>query len=108
MSNRLEIIGLCGVARSGKDTAAKCLELDHGFMRVALGDGLRGAFWAIDGPSWELTKELELAGVTSRWGLQTLGTEAREALTIGGAHRYLWIDLLLVGIRYLAFHHPRP
>lgn len=108
MSERLEIIGLTGLARSGKDTAAGILAAEYGFTRVGFGDGVRDAFRSIDGPTWELGKDLEQAGKSSRWALQVLGTEAREVLKLGGGYRYLWIDTLLCKVRYLAFHHPKP
>lgn len=37
----MKIVGLTGVAGSGKDTAAELLVRDHGFVRVALADGMK-------------------------------------------------------------------
>jgi hypothetical protein len=42
---RRQILGFCGVARSGKDTAAQALE---GFTRIAFADGVREALLALD------------------------------------------------------------
>lgn len=101
---RLIVIGITGLARSGKDTIAGILCQRFGFTRVALADGLRSAFRDLDGPTWELTKGLESAGRTSRWALQQLGTEARRAANAPN----LWIDLLATKIAYLSAIHPSP
>ena len=108
MSDKLLIVGLCGLARSGKDTAARYLCVDHGFTRLGLADGVRSAFRDLDGPTGELTKELEAASLTQRWALQRLGTDARESLTLGKAYRYLWVDVLMCKIQYLGMIHPTP
>lgn len=100
----LLIIGIAGVARSGKDTIARHLVEHHGFTRVALADSLRALLAEMDGSTWELRKEYEAAGKTSRWALQTLGTECREALP--EATDSLWCLVALSKIRFLAEHMP--
>jgi hypothetical protein len=102
MSERLIVIGLCGEARSGKDTVAQHLVHEFGFTRIGLADGVRSAFADIDGPTWEARKELEAAGKTNRWAAQTLGTECREFV---GCDTH-WIDHALIKINYLARQHP--
>lgn len=102
MNKRLVVVGVAGLARSGKDTIASILCLRHGFTRVALADGVRSAFDDIDGPTWELRKELEAAGQPCRRSLQLLGTECREDV----GHPRLWIGLLLAKIAYLHRYHP--
>ncbi len=97
----LIVIGICGKARSGKDTVAQHLVNEHGFFRVALADGIRSAFSDLDGPTWELRKELEAAGKTGRWALQTLGTECRQATH----NSEIWVDTALAKINYLWMHH---
>lgn len=104
MSNRLIIVGLCGAARSGKDTVAAHLVHEFGFTRIGLADGVRSAFRDIDGLTWERTKELEAAGKTTRWALQTLGTECREDLAKDSDDAH-WVDHLLIKIRYLSYYH---
>jgi hypothetical protein len=44
----VEIIGLSGYARSGKDTAAAVLVEEFGFTRVAFADKLREVLYALD------------------------------------------------------------
>lgn len=102
MSERLIVVGLTGVAGSGKDTVAGILANRHGFFRIALADGLRAAFRDIDGITWGLTKELEKAGRTSRWALQQMGSEAREK--IAGAAAELW-DEPYTGLGHAAEAH---
>lgn len=104
MSNQMIVIGITGVARSGKDTIARILCSRFGFTRIALADGVRSAFRDLDGPTWELTKNLEAAGKTARWALQTLGTECRVDTGSGD----LWNRLLLTKIAYLRRYHPVP
>lgn len=42
------LIGLTGLARSGKDTVGSHLVAEHGYTRVAFGDGVREAALALD------------------------------------------------------------
>lgn len=44
----MEIIGLSGFARSGKDEAAKVLVEEFGFTRIAFADKLREVLYALD------------------------------------------------------------
>lgn len=44
----MEVIGLSGYARSGKDEAAKILVNEYGFKRVAFADKLREVLYALD------------------------------------------------------------
>ena len=104
MNNNLIVVGITGVARSGKDTIAQILCSRFGFTRIALADGLRSAFRDLDGPTWELTKDLESSGQSTRWALQTLGSECRRDIRC----QRLWIHLLLAKIRYLHKYHPAP
>lgn len=113
----MEIIGLSGYARSGKDEAAKILVEEFGFTRVAFADKLREVLYALDpivAPSkeryfvgskvvvtlqevidvygWDKYKESEY-GPEIRRLLQRLGTEAgRQALW-----DTIWIDATLTG-----------
>ena len=41
------VVGLCGLAQSGKDTAAGAL-IEDGFIRLAFADALRDAVYALD------------------------------------------------------------
>ena len=61
----LHVIGITGKARSGKDSAA-CVLGCEGFKRIALADALREQFAGLNGPTWELTKDLDAAGVSHR------------------------------------------
>ncbi len=113
MDTRLIVVGITGVARSGKDTIAQTLCTRFGFTRIALADGVRSAFRALDGLSGELTKELEADESTTRWALQKIGTEAREdtadLLRIGDdieLANVIWIHLLMIKLMYLHRYHP--
>lgn len=128
MTEPLVVVGITGVARSGKDTLAGLLCHRDGFFRVALGDAVRSAIRDMDGPTWAITKELEAAGKNTRWGCQKVGGDARErvadlircAVEDGdtpddecswsagiGANR-CWSYLACVKIAYLATIHPVP
>lgn len=48
MTPKPRLIGLCGYARSGKDTAAEYLAAEHGYERRAFADKLRALAEAID------------------------------------------------------------
>lgn len=101
---RLVVIGITGKARAGKDRSASALAYHRDCFRVALADGVRSAVRDMDGPGWELTKELAAVGKSARWALQTLGTEARLDANAPG----LWIQLVAAKIRYLSHYHPVP
>lgn len=115
----MEIIGLSGYARSGKDEAAKVLVEEFGFKRVAFADKLREVLYALnpiievdahsDGEGgirkvrsylqdlineygWHGYKETRF-GPEIRRLLQRLGTEAgRQTLWDS-----IWIDAALTG-----------
>lgn len=116
------VLGLAGYAQSGKDTFARFLVEDHGFVRVAFADTLRDMLYALNpavrglsgewldlqelidgsewfsGIGWERAK-LETPDV--RGMLQRLGTEAgREILG-----QNIWVDTamkkLTPGRRYV-------
>lgn len=114
----MEIIGLSGYARSGKDEAAKVLVQDYGFIQVAFADKLRDVLYAlnpivserdrditgryekyinvqdvIDHYGWTGYKETSYGNEIRRL-LQRLGTEAgRQTLWDS-----IWIDAALTGI----------
>lgn len=78
----MNIIGLSGVARSGKDTVADVLVREHGFVKVALADEMKRMVWRLwpDLTSDDLwgpseNRERPLGSGTLRMALQTLGTE---------------------------------
>lgn len=123
MRERLIVVGITGVAGSGKDTVAGMLAHRFGFFRIALADGVRAAFRDIDGITWGLTKELEKAGKTSRWALQNMGSQARETVARAAdcaeesshdglvAERCVnkfWCYLAATKIAYLDRIHPSP
>jgi hypothetical protein len=110
----MEIFGLSGYARSGKDEAAKILVEEFGFTRVAFADKLREVLYAlnpivdvdaarmrktlyyvqdvIDSYGWNGYKESPF-GPEIRRLLQRLGTEAgRETLWDS-----IWVDAALTG-----------
>ena len=107
----MEIIGLSGFARPGKDEAAKVLVEEFGFTQVAFADKLREMLYQLnpivgDGPfgldyvqtiidmyGWDGYKETEY-GPEIRRLLQRLGTEAgRKTLWDS-----IWIDAAFAGL----------
>ena len=116
----MEIIGLSGYARSGKDEAAKVLVEEFGFTRVAFADKLRDFLYAlnpmveqqhilthsldydskvirvrdvVDAVGWEGYKQTAF-GTEIRGLLQRLGTEAgRETMWDS-----IWIDAAFAGL----------
>lgn len=79
----MKLIGLTGKARSGKDSVAKMLTLQHGYIRTSFADPLKAAAQHIFGLSYRQTwcddvKEVEIPrwGMTPRRIFQLLGTEA--------------------------------
>lgn len=104
----MEIIGLSGYARSGKDAAANILVDEFGFKRVAFADKLREVVYQLnpivafkfDGPvyvqqvidtyGWDKYKASEY-GPEVRRLLQRMGTEAGR-LTMWDS---IWIDTAL-------------
>lgn len=113
----MEIIGLSGFARTGKDEVAKILVEEHGFTRIAFADKLREVLYAlnpivserdrdiagryekyikvqdvIDQYGWNGYKETPY-GAEIRRLLQRLGTEAgRQSLWDS-----IWIDAAFAG-----------
>lgn len=92
------VIGVCGRARTGKDTAAEAiLRMGGGAYRYSFADPLRAmvrAGWGVDAgdPYWQRHKEepvSEFCGRSLRHVLQTLGTEwGREHI-----HPDAWVRL---------------
>lgn len=78
----MKLIGITGKARSGKDTAARHLVMDHDFVRLAFADPLKMAAQEMFGLTAEQTWADELKEIViERWGktprqiFQLLGTE---------------------------------
>jgi len=92
----MRLIGLTGPAGSGKDTVARLLCEQHGFVQMAFADPLRAMLKAGLGLTDEELhrrdlKEapLEWLGKSPRQLLQTLGTEwGRQHV-----HPHLWLEL---------------
>jgi len=90
-----KIIGITGLAGSGKSTIADILEFDFGFVRVKMAGPLKSMLRAIGLGDAEIEGDLKtkpcalLGGVTPRHAMQTLGTEwGRNCI-----HPNLWVDL---------------
>lgn len=93
----MKIIGITGLAGSGKDTIADHLILKHGFVRYGFSDPLKAMLDVIgvDCRTRE-TKEVpdSLLGVSPRRMMQTLGTEWGRSL-----HPDFWLLLADVAVR---------
>ena len=95
------VIGLCGLAGSGKSTAARYLVEHHGFVRrpfAALLKGMLRTLLHAQGVPSEVVERMvdgdlkeapspHLGGATPRRAMQTLGTEWGRALTPN-----LWVE----------------
>lgn len=102
------VIGLTGLARSGKDTVGAMLVARHGFTRVSFADGVREAALALDplikipsGDTVRLSHVVDFYGWDEakaipevRRTLQRIGSEA--GWMIHGQN--LWIDLAVTKI----------
>jgi dephospho-CoA kinase len=91
----LRIIGLTGVARSGKDSVAAVIQGRLGWHRESFARPIREFVAGLLGltlEELEIHKEkpmLSLSGVTPRQMMQTLGTEWGRSI-----HPHLWIRAL--------------
>lgn len=95
----MKIVGLMGVAGSGKDTVGDMLVIRHGFVKIALADPMKRALaewfgWGTDrlwGPSEKRNEpDPVFGGLSARRALQFLGTEIGREL-----YRDVWIDCAL-------------
>lgn len=99
----MKIIGITGLARSGKDTLAEYLVNDHGFIKLSFAAPIRAFVADItglpvsameDGPEKEQPLDW-LNGQTPRRLMQTVGTEwGREMID-----RDLWVKVVAQKIR---------
>ncbi len=85
------VIGISGIAESGKSSLADILHAVYGYRKIELGDGPKAAFKDLDGPTLEISKS-----IASRRPIQLLGTEMRQELGIPDH----WIDYAKIKINY--------
>ncbi len=106
-TRRVQILLLVGPAQAGKTTIAQHLQMNHGFIRVRNADVLKDMLKVmglthaqVDG--CEKTVPLDiLGGKTTRYAMQTLGTEWRDMI-----HRRLWSNILYERIRVMSLGVP--
>lgn len=98
------IIGICGVARSGKSVSAAILQNKLGFKEHSFAAPIREFVWKlldVDAATFETIKDKPhplLSGKTPRYAMQTLGTEwGRDTIS-----QTLWIDVCI----HKAKNHP--
>jgi hypothetical protein len=105
------IIGLCGYAQSGKDTAADLLA-QYGFERRAFADALREVVYRIDPlipiPADSLDGTYRLQHIVDGWGwdfAKTAYPEVRRLLQVTGTEAVrqvlgesIWVDHIMDGI----------
>ncbi len=102
------IVGLSGLAGSGKDTVADILVRDHGFAKIAFADPMKRAVhdwfdWnaaRLWGPSENRNApDATYGGLTARKALQFLGTEIGREL-----YKDVWVEYgLRVAKRLMAY-----
>ena len=87
----MEIIGLSGYARSGKDEAAKVLVEEYGFVRVAFADKLREFLYALNPiVSFKGWKVKQKAG-QSHWRWETAQSGPETYVTVQNViDTYTW------------------
>jgi hypothetical protein len=102
--SKLTIVGICGEARAGKDEVAKHLVCNLGFFRIALADEVRSSVDSLDGPTWELRKELDSVKMASRSPLQVIGNECRE----DNGEAEPWVEIAKIKMIYMFKYHPYP
>lgn len=103
--SEVHIVALTGAARSGKDTAARVLVEECGYVPMAFATPIKKGLAAIlDCQVWEIERLKESPDSDVRRQLQTLGTEwGRE---INGPN--FWVELLLTRMkRMVAEGHRR-
>jgi hypothetical protein len=111
---KMNIIGITGLAGSGKDTAAAVLVARFGFVKVSLADEIkricaRVFHWTPErlwGPSERRNEpDPSLGGLTARHALQQLGTEWGRAM-----HPDVWVNRVISDARRIAiepvFYNP--
>lgn len=100
--NEIRVIGVTGVARSGKDTVADIIKNHIGGTRYSFAAPIYAMMAAIGfdfkDPLWDGLKEEPIAGLgkSPRQMLQTLGTEWGRELV----HEELWIRLADIKLDY--------
>ena len=72
----MKLIGICGKARSGKDTAADYIVEECGFNKYSMADPIRSMLDSIGvDPSFNKEDPVDRFGKSPRQMMQTLGTE---------------------------------
>jgi hypothetical protein len=106
--NDFTVIGLCGAARSGKDTVADWLVTEMDYERIAFADPIKDMICTMLDVNLEWidrNKEVEMEGIGSpRKLLQTLGTEWGRKLV----NKELWITLARRDIKLLCSYWSCP
>jgi hypothetical protein len=90
------VIGITGLAGSGKSSAASLLSIHHGFKLVKFADPLKDMLRAIglgpaeiEGHKKGLPSRL-LGGKSPRYAMQTLGTDWGRAMISDDLWTYIW------------------
>lgn len=95
MTSKVNLIGLCGLAKSGKSTIADYLVKEFGYKRIKFADPLKDmlralglSYQEIEGDRKEDSCKL-LGGKSPRFGMQSLGTEWGRNLISPD----IWVDI---------------
>jgi hypothetical protein len=98
------IIGLSGYARSGKDTVAQLLCLNHNFKRLSFADPMRKAILTLDPKVDESTRVSHLVD-DNGWEIAKQNPEVRRLLQVFGTDvgrnmfgDNVWIDMAFKNI----------
>lgn len=88
------IIGVTGKSESGKSTIGMFLQAAFGLWSVPIGDGLRSALRSLDGPGWDISKNIAAGNV--RTHMQRMGTECGRDV-----HKNVWTNLFDAKLAYV-------
>jgi hypothetical protein len=103
--NRIQIIGVCGRKRHGKDSVGNILRKEYGFSATAFADAVKRVAMDVYGLSWDQCygDGPEKEAVEPRWGLsprvimQRIGTEVGRSI-----HTDTWVKHTLDNIQAAA------
>lgn len=102
----MRLIGFCGYAQSGKDTAAKFLVEEHGFTRLAFADALRQSLYLLNPFVVQGRRVQEIVDTVGWDAAKTEFPEIRELLQRMGTEvgrelygKNFWVDRVMSQVK---------